>query len=72
MGQTGSYAYEGEGENALASEFVSPKRFLQKLLAAKTFDVQLKYAGETTLRVASFDTSRLKETFSAQSACEGQ
>jgi hypothetical protein len=72
VGQTGSYAYEGEGENALASEFVSPKRFLQELLAAKAFDVQLQKAGETAPHVASFDTRQLEETFTSQSACEGQ
>ncbi len=67
--QNGSYAYEGEGENGMASEAVSLKRFLKELLAAKAFSVELQRTGGNA-HVVSFDTSQLRQAFEARRECE--
>jgi hypothetical protein len=66
---TGAYAYEGEGENGMAAEAVSPKSFLKDLLAAKSFSVEFQKSGGSP-RVANFDTSQLKQAFESRRECE--
>jgi hypothetical protein len=67
--QNGTYAYEGEGEDGMASEAVSLKRFLKELLATKAFSVELQRTGGNA-HVVSFDTSQLKQAFEARRECE--
>ncbi len=72
VGKTGSYAFEGEGENALAAEYVSPKHFIKELLDSKCLDIQIQRAKDTTPRVLTFDTSQLKQTFETRQECDAQ
>jgi len=67
--QSGSYAYEGEGQNGMASESVSPKRFLKELLASKAFFLEFQKDGGGS-HMASFDTSQLRQAFEAHRECE--
>lgn len=69
ISQNGTYAYEGEGENGMASEAVSLKRFVKELLATKAFSVELQRAGGNA-HVVSFDTTQLKQSVEAQRECE--
>jgi hypothetical protein len=68
-GQPGTYAYEGDGRNGMASECVSAKKLLEDLLAAKVFAVELQKKGESASREAIFDTSQLRKAFDVH--CEG-
>ncbi len=67
--QNGTYAYEGEGEDGMASEAVSLKRFLKELLATKAFSLELQRTGGNA-HVVSFDTSQVKRAFEARRECE--
>ncbi len=70
--QPGTYSYEGEGKNGMASERKSPKEFLKDLLAAKVLDVEYQRRGDREMRLASFNTSQLKRSFDARPECVTQ
>jgi hypothetical protein len=67
--QNGTYAYEGEGEDGMASEALSLKRFLKQLLATKAFSVELQRTGGPA-HVVSFDTSQVRQAFELHRECE--
>jgi len=67
--QPGTYLYEGQGANGMATEYKSPSRFLDDLLTANAFSVEYQRKGDRRKQVATFDTSKLKAAFEGRAEC---
>ena len=72
VGKTGSYVYQGDGEEGLPSQTIGPKLFIKDLLNSKYLDVEVQRVADRESHVLTFDTSQLKQAFASRQECVSQ